>query len=56
MALVIPGFLDLMLMGLVVAAAIAVAIVSAHLALPEALAVHLQAFGLFAGAAVFLFL
>lgn len=56
MAQVVPGLLDLVLVGLVVAAAVAVAVVSAHLALPEALAVHLQAFGLFAGAAVFLFL
>ena len=56
MTQVVPGFLDLVLVSLVVATAIAVAIISAHFALPEALAVHLQAFGLFAGAAVFLFL
>ena len=49
-------FFDLVLMRLVIAAAVAIAVFCAEFALSETLAVHFEAFGFFAGAAVFLFL
>lgn len=55
MADVLPGLADLVLVVLVIRAAVAGALIRAHFALPEALAVHLEAFCLFAGAPVFLF-
>ena len=56
MADMVPSLSDLVLVVLVIRAAVAGALVGAHFALPEALAVHFEAFCFFASATVFLFL